>query len=70
MNRNSKWFVGGLLIVGIVLGVALVSAGTAVVHWSGSTQFCGSFCHSMDERTLLTKRGCTVRRIPASTWVA
>ena len=45
MNRNSKWFVGGLLIVGIVLGVALVSAGTAVVHWSGSTQLCGSFCH-------------------------
>ena len=57
MNRNSKWFVGGLLIVGIVLGVALVSAGTAVVHWSGSTQFCGSFCHSMDDAYASYKKG-------------
>ena len=57
MNRNSKWFVGGLLIVGIVLGVALVSAGTAVVHWSGSTQFCGTFCHSMDDAYASYKKG-------------
>lgn len=47
-NKNSKWFASGLVLVGIVVGVALVSAGTAVVHWSGSTQFCGTFCHSMD----------------------
>ena len=47
-NKNSKWFASGLVLGGIVVGGALVSAGTAVVHWSGSTQFCGTFCHSMD----------------------
>ena len=50
MNKNSKWYAGALVLVGVgvVVGVALVSAGTSVVHWSGSTQFCGTFCHSMD----------------------
>ena len=48
MNKNSKWYAGALVLVGVVVGVALVSAGTSVVHWSGSTKFCGTFCHSMD----------------------
>ena len=47
-NKNGKWYGAGLVLVGAVIGVALVSAGTSVVHWSGSTQFCGTFCHSMD----------------------
>ena len=48
MNKNSKWYAGALVLAGVAAGVVLVSAGTSVVHWSGSTQFCGSFCHSMD----------------------
>ena len=46
--EKGKWCAAGATLVGVVLGVALVSASTAVVHWSGSTEFCGSFCHSMD----------------------
>lgn len=48
MNKNSKWYAGGLVLVGIVAGIALVSAGTSAVHWAGSVEFCGTFCHSMD----------------------
>ena len=33
MNKNSKWYAGALVLVGVVVGVALVSAGTSVVHW-------------------------------------
>ena len=47
-NKNGKWYGAGLVLVGAVSGGALVSAGTSVVHWSGSTEFCGAFCHSMD----------------------
>lgn len=47
-NKNSKWYASAMVLVGVVVGVALVSAGTSVVHWSGSNAFCGTFCHSMD----------------------
>lgn len=47
-GKNSKWYAAAMVLVGIVVGVGLVSAGTSVVHWSGTNQFCGTFCHSMD----------------------
>ena len=57
MNKNSKWYAGALVLAGVAAGVVLVSAGTSVVHWSGSTQFCGSFCHSMDAAYASYKKG-------------
>ena len=56
-NKNGKWYGAGLVLVGAVVGVALVSAGTSVVHWSGSTEFCGTFCHSMDAAYASYKKG-------------
>ena len=56
-NKNSKWYASALVLVGCVVGVALVSAGTSVVHWSGSTEFCGTFCHSMDAAYASYKKG-------------
>ena len=56
-NKNGKWYGAGLVLVGAVIGVALVSAGTSVVHWSGSTEFCGTFCHSMDAAYASYKKG-------------
>jgi nitrate/TMAO reductase-like tetraheme cytochrome c subunit len=35
------------VIVGIVLGVAGIAVTNAMVHWSGSNDFCSSSCHSM-----------------------
>lgn len=48
LSKNSKWYAAALVLIGCVVGVAVVSAGTAAVHAFGSTQFCGTFCHSMD----------------------
>lgn len=56
-ENKGKWCLAGIALVGVVVGVALVSMGTAVVHWSGSTEFCGSFCHSMDYVTAAYKKG-------------
>ena len=56
-NKNGKWYGAGLVLVGAMIGVALVSAGTSVVHWSGSTEFCGTFCHSMDAAYASYKKG-------------
>ena len=56
-NKNSKWYAGALVLVGVVVGVALVSAGTSVVHWSGANEFCGTFCHSMDDAYASYKKG-------------
>lgn len=55
--ENKKLFAGVAVLVGVVIGVALVSAGVSVVHWSGSTEFCGSFCHTMDAAYASYKQG-------------
>ncbi|MEI3144623.1 MAG: NapC/NirT family cytochrome c [Dakarella massiliensis] len=41
---------GAILIglVGAVIGLAAFGVFNSVIHWAGSTEFCGSFCHSMD----------------------
>jgi cytoChrome c-type protein napC len=56
-NKNSKWYASGLVLIGAVIGVALVSAGTSVVHWAGTNEFCGTFCHSMDAAYASYKKG-------------
>ena len=41
---------GAILIglVGAVIGLVAFGVFNSVIHWAGSTEFCGSFCHSMD----------------------
>ncbi|MCI5851967.1 MAG: NapC/NirT family cytochrome c [Sutterellaceae bacterium] len=41
---------GAILVglVGAVIGIVAFGIFNSVVHWAGSTQFCGTFCHSMD----------------------
>ena len=56
-SESSKWGAAGVALVGVVIGVALVSAGTTAVHWSGSLKFCSTFCHSMDEAYAAYKKG-------------
>jgi nitrate/TMAO reductase-like tetraheme cytochrome c subunit len=33
--------------VGLLIGVAAVAATTEMVHWSSTTEFCGTACHNM-----------------------
>ncbi|MCI6530114.1 MAG: NapC/NirT family cytochrome c [Mesosutterella sp.] len=35
-------------LVGAVIGLVAFGVFNSVVHWAGSTQFCGTFCHTMD----------------------
>lgn len=41
---------GAVLIglTGAVIGIVAFGVFNSVVHWAGSTSFCGTFCHSMD----------------------
>ncbi len=48
MSEKGKCCTAGVLLVGAVIGIALVMAAKSVIHWSGSNEFCGTFCHSMD----------------------
>ena len=48
MEKNSKWYLAGICLIGVVIGIVFVGALTSVVHWAGTTKFCGEFCHSMD----------------------
>jgi len=44
-------------LVGVVVGVALVSVGTATFHAMGSMGFCGRFCHTMQGSYKSFQRG-------------
>lgn len=44
---SAKWSVGILLVAGLVLGVGAVIGTQVAVAVSGTDEFCGSACHSM-----------------------
>lgn len=46
-KKHYRWMLIWMLIVGLGLGVAAVGVTTEMVHWSGSTKFCGTACHNM-----------------------
>lgn len=46
-SKVSRWLIFWLLIIGVGVGVVGVGATTTMVHWSGSTEFCGTACHNM-----------------------
>lgn len=48
MEKNSKWYLAGICLVGVVIGIVFIGVLTSVVHWAGTPKFCGEFCHSMD----------------------
>ena len=41
---------GSILVglIGIVVGIVGFGVFNSIIHWAGSTSFCGTFCHSMD----------------------
>ena len=57
MEKNSKWYLTGICLIGVVIGIVFVGALTSVVHWAGSNKFCGEFCHSMDVTYSAYKNG-------------
>lgn len=57
MNKNSKWYVTGICLIGVVIGIVFVGVLTSVVHWAGSPKFCGEFCHSMDVTYMAYQKG-------------
>lgn len=57
MEKNSKWYLAGIGLIGAVIGIVFVGALTSVVHWAGTTKFCGEFCHSMDLTYAAYKKG-------------
>ncbi|MFU0841518.1 MAG: Cytochrome c-type protein [Burkholderia sp.] len=57
MDKNSKWYLAGICLIGVVIGIVLVGALTSVVHWAGTEKFCGEFCHSMDTTYTAYQKG-------------
>ena len=57
MEKNSKWYLAGICLIGVVIGIIFVGVLTSVVHWAGSVKFCGEFCHSMDLTYAAYKKG-------------
>lgn len=57
MEKNSKWHLAGICLIGVVIGIIFVGVLTSVVHWAGSVKFCGEFCHSMDLTYAAYKKG-------------
>ncbi len=47
MEKKSIWYLAGICLIGVVIGIVFVGALTSVIHWAGSPKFCGEFCHSM-----------------------
>lgn len=57
MEKNSKWYLAGICMIGVVIGIVFVAVLTSVVHWAGTPKFCGEFCHSMDATYIAYKKG-------------
>ncbi len=57
MGKNSKWYIAGILLIGVAIGIVFVGSLTSVVHWAGTNKFCGEFCHSMDLTYAAYKKG-------------
>ena len=57
MEKNSKWYLALICLIGVVIGIVFVGVLTSVVHWAGSPKFCGEFCHSMDLTYVAYQKG-------------
>ena len=57
MEKNSAWYLAGICLIGVVIGIIFVGVLTSVVHWAGTEKFCGEFCHSMDVTYAAYKKG-------------
>ena len=57
MEKNSVWYLAGICLIGVVIGIIFVGVLTSVVHWAGTEKFCGEFCHSMDVTYAAYKKG-------------
>jgi len=44
---SAKWSVLALLVLGIVLGLVATVGTQVMVHVTGTDEFCGTACHSM-----------------------
>ena len=44
MEKNSVWYLAGICLIGVVIGIIFVGVLTSVVHWAGTEKFCGEFC--------------------------
>jgi len=47
-KKHYRWVLAVALLIGLVAGIVTVGVTTSAVHWSGSTAFCSTGCHSMD----------------------
>lgn len=57
MEKNSKWYLAMICLIGVVVGIVFVGVLTSVVHWAGSVKFCSEFCHSMDATYVAYQKG-------------
>lgn len=57
MSSSSKWGAFWLIVIGAIVGIGLSCGLVSAVHWAGSTEFCGSFCHSMSPVKLAWQQG-------------
>ena len=57
MEKNSVWYLAGICLIGVVIGIIFVGVLTSVVHRAGTEKFCGEFCHSMDVTYAAYKKG-------------
>lgn len=46
-SPSARWSVLTLLVVGVLLGFVATAGTQVMVHWSGTDEFCGTSCHSM-----------------------
>ena len=57
MEKNSVWYLAGIGLIGVVVGIIFVGILTSVVHWAGTPKFCGEFCPSMDATYIAYQKG-------------
>ena len=55
--RGRRRAVVWAVVVGILLGIIGIAATNAMVHWSGSNDFCSNACHSMQWVAEAYRRG-------------
>ncbi|MCD8339605.1 MAG: NapC/NirT family cytochrome c [Burkholderiales bacterium] len=61
MANLTKWSFFWILVLGLIVGIALSAGTVSIVQTFGTTEFCSTFCHTMDGSTFAWKQGMHAR---------
>ena len=65
MEKNSVWYLAGICLIGVVIGIIFVGVLTSVVHWAGTESSAANSAIRWTSLMPPIRRAITSVRLPA-----